>query len=604
MVQKLRNNEYFNVQGTFDHLYAESKRGRYFNKLYDLIISEENILLAFRNIKSNTGSKTKGINGHTIKHLNRMNKEKLIKLVRRKLLDYKPEVVRRVMIPKPNGDKRPLGIPTIEDRLIQQMILQIFEPIVEAKFHPSSYGFRPHRNTHDALARCYHMVNHSHHHFVVDVDIKGFFDNVNHKKLSKQLWAIGIRDKKVLSIISKMLKAEIEGEGIPEKGTPQGGILSPLLANVVLNELDWWVSNQWETKPTRVDYKLKRNRTDALKKTRLKPCYIVRYADDFKIFTNSYENARKLFLAVTKWLKERLGLDVSPEKSKITNLRKSGTDFLGVRFRAVRKGTAKTGYIVNSKISPKAKEKVTKVYQHKLSQLRKSPNPEKVLSLNSYTLGIHNYYKIATRVSADFNEIRHTIHFKIKTLLKRNIFNPTTEKNAVIDKFYNDFNYKRFKSNGLLVLPFESVRHQIRGQRDPEFTIYAKVDRQRIHKELIHVTAVEIEHLRKGNFSSKSTLYENNRISKYVAQKGRCYITGERLMPINCICHHIQPTKMGGTDEYDNLVIIEKDYHMLIHTKYPMKDPIKSQHVNTLDAKALKKLNTLRKVVGFQALVI
>lgn len=91
-------------------------------------------------------------------------------------------------------------------------------------------------------------------------------------------------------------------------------------------------------------------------------------------------------------------------------------------------------------------------------------------------------------MSSDFNDIRHTIHFKIKTLLKRNIFNPTTEKNAVIDKFYNDFNYKRFKSNGLLVLPFESVRHQIRGQRDPEFTIYAKEDRQRIHKELIHVT--------------------------------------------------------------------------------------------------------------------
>lgn len=160
------------------------------------------------------------------------------------------------------------------------------------------------------------MVNHSHQHFVVDIDIKGFFDNVNHKKLMRQLWTIGIRDKKVLSIIKKMLKAEVTGEGIPVKGTPQGGILSPLLANVVLNELDWWVSNQWETKPTRVPYKLKRNKTDALKKTRLKPMYLVRYADDFKIFTNSYDNARKIKIAVEKWLKERLGLEISEEKVK------------------------------------------------------------------------------------------------------------------------------------------------------------------------------------------------------------------------------------------------------------------------------------------------
>lgn len=230
MIQKLRNNEYFGLQTTFDNLYNESKSGRYFTDLYDLIVSEENIVLAFRNLKSNTGSKTKGTNGHTIKHLNKMNANKLIKLVRRRLEDYSPHAVRRLFIPKPNGKMRPLGIPTMEDRLIQQMFLQVLEPITEAKLHPQSYGFRPKRSTHDALARCYHMVNHSHQHFVVDIDIKGFFDNVNHKKLMRQLWTIGIRDKKVLVIIKKMLKAEITGEGLPMKGTPQGGILSPLLA--------------------------------------------------------------------------------------------------------------------------------------------------------------------------------------------------------------------------------------------------------------------------------------------------------------------------------------------------------------------------------------
>lgn len=401
MIQKLRNNEYFGLQTAFDNLYEESKSGRYFTDLYDVIISEENIMLAFRNLKSNTGSKTKGTNGHTIKHLNKMNADKLIKLVRRRLENYSPHAVRRLFIPKPDGKMRPLGIPTIEDRLIQQIFLQVLEPITEAKFNPQSYGFRPKRSTHDALARCYHMVNHSHQHFVIDIDIKGFFDNVNHKKLMRQLWTIGIRDKKVLAIITKMLKAEITGEGVPSKGTPQGGILSPLLANVVLNELDWWISNQWETKPTKVPYKLKRNKTDALKKTRLKPMYLVRYADDFKIFTNSYEDARKIKIAVEKWLKERLGLETSEEKSKITNLRKNGTDFLGVRFRAVQKGNAKTGYIVNSKMDPRAKEKVQGVIRHQLVKLRKSPTPQKVMNFNANILGLQNYYKIATRIAQD-----------------------------------------------------------------------------------------------------------------------------------------------------------------------------------------------------------
>ena len=223
--QKLRNNEYYDMQNVFDDLYSRSKANHNFYKLYEIIIKEENILLAYRNIKKNTGSNTKGTDGKTIEYLSNLTSDELIELVRKELNDYKPKPVRRVYIPKPNGNKRPLGIPTIIDRLIQQCILQVLEPICEAKFYKHSYGFRPNRSTRNAIARAYALAQINKLDYCVEIDIKGFFDNVNHGKLLKQMWNLGIKDKRLISIISKMLKAEIKGEGIPSKGTPQGGLL-------------------------------------------------------------------------------------------------------------------------------------------------------------------------------------------------------------------------------------------------------------------------------------------------------------------------------------------------------------------------------------------
>ena len=252
-VQKLRNNEYYDMQTAMDNLYEESKKRCTFTNLMPLIIEEDNILLAYRNIKKNKGGHTSGVDGYTIKDVGKLSKDKLVKMVRSKLQNYHPNAVKRVEIPKPNGKTRPLGIPTIMDRIIQQCILQIMEPICEAQFYKHSYGFRPDRSAEHAIARCYNLMQLTNLHYVVDVDIKAFFDNVNHQKLMRQLWSIGIHDKNLLCVIKKMLKAEIvmpDNSRIqPSKGTPQGGILSPLLANVVLNELDWWISSQWENMP-------------------------------------------------------------------------------------------------------------------------------------------------------------------------------------------------------------------------------------------------------------------------------------------------------------------------------------------------------------------
>ena len=221
---KLRHAEYYDFQEIQDKLYAESMDGKVFTKLVEIITLPENIKLAYRNIKKNKGSKTAGTDGKSIQHLEKLSEEKLVAIVQRKFSWYVPQSVRRVEIPKDNGKTRPLGIPTIMDRLVQQCILQVLEPICEAKFHDHSYGFRPNRSQQHANSQVHKNMQLSHLHYVVDIDIKGFFDNVNHGKLLKQLWTLGIRDKKLISIISAMLKAEVAGIGFPEKGTPQGGM--------------------------------------------------------------------------------------------------------------------------------------------------------------------------------------------------------------------------------------------------------------------------------------------------------------------------------------------------------------------------------------------
>lgn len=200
-----------------------------------------------------------------------------------------------------------VAVPTIVDRLVQQCILQVMEPICEAKFYERSNGFRPNRSAENAIAQCYKMINLQKLYFVVDVDIKGFFDNVNHTKLIQQIWHMGIRDKKLLCIIREMLKAPIvmpDGTvEYPEKGTPQGGILSPLLSNIVLNELDWWIASQWENMPTRYEYSCEVRPNGTINKTaiygafknttKLKEVHIIRYADDFKLFAGNEAMQRK-----------------------------------------------------------------------------------------------------------------------------------------------------------------------------------------------------------------------------------------------------------------------------------------------------------------------
>ena len=423
---KLRHAEYYDMQKTFDSLYADSKSGEVFGHLMDIISAPNNIKLAFRNIKGNDGSHTAGTDGRTIESLAVMSEDKFVKLIQKQFRRYEPKAVKRVEIPKPNGKMRPLGIPCIIDRIVQQCILQVMEPICEAKFYEHSYGFRPCRSAENAISYAYGLAQRNKLHYVVDVDVKGFFDNVDHRKLLKQIWTLGIRDTKLIQIIKAMLKAPIEmpdGETVlPSKGTPQGGILSPLLANIVLNELDWWIASQWDEMvghmkhPCKVTYypngaEKKCNSYTALKKSNLKEMRIVRYADDFKIFCRTKEDAEKTYYAVKDWLWKRLKLEVSDEKSKVTNLRKRDSEFLGFRIKLRRKSNL---WVITSNVCDKAIHRISKEMADSVKAIQSSKTAEEIsLNVGDYNakvIGVQDYYCIATRVNLNFSDIARPIN--------------------------------------------------------------------------------------------------------------------------------------------------------------------------------------------------
>ena len=326
-----------------DLLYEKSGQGVSFTGLLEAMVSKVTIVTAVHNIKSNKGSKTAGVDRMKMDKYLQMPKEELFQLIQSNISNYKPKPAKRKYIEKANGKKRPLGIPTVLDRIIQECMRLILEPICEARFYPHSYGFRPYRAQKHAIRDIVNVINASVKSkdqpvWAVEGDIKGCFDNINHRLLLKKLWRIGIHDKRVLKIISQMLKAGYIDQDLyhaTEMGTPQGGILSPLLSNVYLNDFDWYVGRCY-MEPHR-QCKHKCNDTRRLKWSGITPKYNFRYADDWVILTSTEQEAFRMKHELTKYFKHRMKLELSQEKTYVTDLRKNGIHFLGYIVKAERK---------------------------------------------------------------------------------------------------------------------------------------------------------------------------------------------------------------------------------------------------------------------------
>ena len=608
-INNLRYIEYYDQQEMLDGLYAASANGKIFGNLMPLILSEANILRAYRSIKGNKGSMTPGTDKLTIEDVEKLEPSDYVNEIRRRFENYQPKAVRRKEIPKPNGKTRPLGIPCIWDRLIQQCIFQILDPICEAKFSKNSYGFRPLRSAENAIAAEMKLINQSKLHFVVEVDIKSFFDEVNHAKLMRQMWALGIRDSKLISVIRAILKAPIllpDGtHQWPEKGTPQGGILSPLLANIVLNELDQWVDSQWENNPITEKYAIGRDSQGfpvkssgyrAMSATALKEVHIIRYADDVRILCRTRSQANRTAEAVKQWLAERLKLQVSEEKTRVVNLQKNCSEFLGFKMKVVANAKKK---VVESHICDKAAERTKAKLKQQIKKIQKPKQGEQINEIckyNAMVRGIHNYYEIATRASTDFREIAWIVNHSLQRLQK-------LRKEGSIPKTMGD--YKRYgKSNQVRyigtawILPIGYAKHKAALNKKRKTNLYTVEGRAEIHDALAIHNKWIMQYMAENPVIGQSVEYNDNRISLFSAQYGKCAVTSkEFLTPDEVHCHHKKPRGSGGTDKYTNLVLVMKDVHILVHATKPETINAYLLMLNLSDEQKAK-LNNLRVMTG------
>ena len=365
-------------------------------ELWGQVWERENLFTALKRVERNAGAP--GIDGMTVKDLRPYLKEHWLEI--RAALEsetYKPSPVRRVEIPKPEGGVRLLGIPTVIDRLLQQAIAQVLMPIFEGKFSPYSYGFRPGRSAHDAMKQAQEYTQ-AGYEWVVDIDLEKFFDRVNHDMLMARV-AREVKDKRVLKLIRAYLNSGVMINGVvmdTEEGTPQGGPLSPLLSNIMLDDLD--------------------------KELEQREHKFVRYADDCNIYVKTQRAGERVMESVREYLEKKLKLKVNAKKSKVD--RATRVKFLGFSF-----------YKYKGEMLIRVANRSLERFRDKLRRLTKRTRSGKleelIQEINTYTVGWIGYYRQANTPSV-YEELDQWIRRRLRQLIWKRWKRGTTRYREVV----------------------------------------------------------------------------------------------------------------------------------------------------------------------------
>lgn len=532
-------------------IYRATQNGQW-NKVRNLmklmLRSYSNLLLSVRRVtQENQGKQTAGIDGQTA--LTPDERVKLVNEMKGQTL-WKVKPTLRVYIPKPNGKRRPLGIPTIVDRVAQAVVKNALEPSWEARFEPNSYGFRPGRSTQDAIDQCFQRLRKGHDTWVLDADIKGAFDNISHEFILQAIGKVPGRE-----LIKQWLKAgyvEAQVFHETESGTPQGGIISPLLANIALNGMENLLSGFTKIKAYKINRKSGAmagiTTTNKVKSNRYG---FIRYADDFLITAETKTDIEGIIPILKEWLGIR-GLELNQDKTNIVHV-EQGLNFLGFNVRQY-KGTCL--------IKPQKDKMLAflRQIQEWLNKNQSAKTEDVIAYLNPIIRGWGNYYRYVVSKKV-FSYVDYRIWRMLwKWAVRRH---PNKGKKWIANKYYNrpngwEFTAKTTDRNGtnrimtlvrLSDIPIE--RHvKVKDTSSPDDPTLNKYWQTRKTQR------------GKSYWEKGSKLYR-------VAQKQEwnCPVCGEHLFNGEELhTHHIVRVKDGGTNQEENLEHLHKACHHHKHT--------------------------------------
>jgi len=519
-------------------------------------------LLAVRRVTTeNQGRNTPGVDGvRTLSH------EDKIELAYKLKIDGNTKSIRRVYVPRIGAKKvglRPLGIPTIADRAKQMLAKLALEPEWEAIFEPNSYGFRPGRSCHDAIASIFLSLR-GKTRFVLDADIHKCFDEIDHDKLLAKLATFNQMEKQIKAWLKANIMVGFENE--PNEvtksfeGTPQGGLISPLLANIALhgleNHIKNWYADSWHNKagyPSKIG---KRDRKSSIG--------FSRYADDFVITAPNFADVIEIEKQVNKWLIEEAGLQLSKARTRIVNSTE-GFQFLGFQIITIKtKSKGNENYRVSIGPSHESKTRIIKRIREIIQKNKSASSYSLILLLSSRIIGWANYFRYS-ECQMDFSKMDYTIYNQIRAWVFRRKSKGLRTRTKLKEKYFPSgktytFRGKSYTDNWVLTGQTKDKEGRIVENFLPKMKWVASIQHIKIRGS---ASPYDGDHLYWAKRTAKYSKFSNNIKKLIVVQKGRCAICDVPFTPMDVIeTDHINPQFKGGSNKFSNLQALHKHCHI------------------------------------------